>query len=247
MYAFEKSYEAGYRGYETDIRLTSDGKLVLFHDNSLDRCTNAKGSIEEKTMKEVAAIRTKEGRPLCTLQEFVDFFKDKHNDDLYIEFEIKTNEKLYTQEKIEEICDKIYKMVTANKPKGAVYLFTSADYRALRYLQQKYKTTDMLLITSKPVNDETIALCKAMGIEHKYRTISEWIKLGAKRMKGFQLRYIYFLDPKYRKRLTVPEIPFSKIDEMGAGMYKGENVTQESRHVKCEAQLEREAKKAQNP
>ena len=36
MYAFEKSYEAGYRGYETDIRLTSDGKLVLFHDNSLD-------------------------------------------------------------------------------------------------------------------------------------------------------------------------------------------------------------------
>ena len=45
MYAFKKSYEAGYRGYETDIRLTSDGKLVLFHDNSLDRCTNATGSI----------------------------------------------------------------------------------------------------------------------------------------------------------------------------------------------------------
>jgi len=62
-------------------------------------------------------------------------------------------------------------------------------------------------------------------------------------LTGYQLRYIYFIDPKYRKRLTVPEIPFSKIDEMGAGMYKGENVTQESRHVKCEAQLEREAKK----
>ena len=34
MYAFKKSYEAGYRGYETDVRLTADGKLVLFHDNS---------------------------------------------------------------------------------------------------------------------------------------------------------------------------------------------------------------------
>jgi hypothetical protein len=67
--------------------------------------------------------------------------------------------------------------------------------------------------------------------------------IGAKPIPGFQLRYIYFIDPKWRKRLTVPEIPFSKIDEMGAGMYKGENVTQESRHVKCEAQLEREAKK----
>ena len=39
---------------------------------------------------------------------------------------------------------------------------------------------------------------------------------------GFQLRYIYFLDPAYRERLTVPIIPFSKIDEIGAGMYKGQ-------------------------
>lgn len=39
---------------------------------------------------------------------------------------------------------------------------------------------------------------------------------------GFQLRYIYFLNPDARKRLTVPEIPFSKIDEMGAGMHKGQ-------------------------
>ena len=38
---------------------------------------------------------------------------------------------------------------------------------------------------------------------------------------GFQLRYIYFLDKSARERLTVPIIPFSKIQEMGAGMYKG--------------------------
>ena len=62
-------------------------------------------------------------------------------------------------------------------------------------------------------------------------------------LTGYQLRYMYFLDPKYRKKLTVPELPFSKIDEMGAGLYKGENVTQESRHTKCEAQLAREASK----
>lgn len=43
-------------------------------------------------------------------------------------------------------------------------------------------------------------------------------------------RYIYFIDSTYRERLTVPIIPFSKIDEMGAGMYKGEKVTQAERH-----------------
>ena len=89
------------------------------------------------------------------------------------------------------------------------------------------------------------SICKQMCVEHKYRTRNEWIALGAKFIPGFQLRYIYFIDPKWRKRLTVPEIQFSKIDEMGAGMYKGENVSRESRHeIKGEAQLEREAKKA---
>ena len=38
---------------------------------------------------------------------------------------------------------------------------------------------------------------------------------------GFQLRYIYFIDPTAKERLTVPSLPFSEIDRRGAGMYKG--------------------------
>jgi len=45
--------------------------------------------------------------------------------------------------------------------------------------------------------------------------------IGATLLKGFQLRYIYFLDPTARDRLTVPILPFSEIDKRGAGMYKG--------------------------
>ena len=44
---------------------------------------------------------------------------------------------------------------------------------------------------------------------------------GAEKLKGYQLRYIYFLDPSARERLTVPILPFSEIDRRGAGMYKG--------------------------
>lgn len=63
-------------------------------------------------------------------------------------------------------------------------------------------------------------------------TRNDYIKGGAKILKGFQLRYVYFLDKSYRKRLTVPELPFSAIDEAGAGMYKGENILQAERHAK---------------
>jgi hypothetical protein len=44
---------------------------------------------------------------------------------------------------------------------------------------------------------------------------------------GFQLRYIYFLDSTWRSRLTVAEIPFAKIAEVGASMYKGKTLRAE--------------------
>lgn len=68
-------------------------------------------------------------------------------------------------------------------------------------------------------------------------SINAYLKYtGGVKLTGFQLRYIYFIDKKYQNKLTVPVLPFSKIDELGAGMYKGENITRESRHTKCEAQ-----------
>lgn len=45
---------------------------------------------------------------------------------------------------------------------------------------------------------------------------------GFEPIPGFQLRYLYFLNPAARSRLTVPILPFSRIAEMGAGMYKGQ-------------------------
>ena len=52
-----------------------------------------------------------------------------------------------------------------------------------------------------------------------------WKKNGAKPLDGFQLRYIYFLNPEAKARLTVPILPFSKITDLGASMYLGENIT----------------------
>jgi hypothetical protein len=44
---------------------------------------------------------------------------------------------------------------------------------------------------------------------------------GAEVVPGFQLRYIYFIDPEAATRLAVPTLPFSAIDEAGARMYLG--------------------------
>lgn len=49
-----------------------------------------------------------------------------------------------------------------------------------------------------------------------------------KPLKGFQLKYIYFLNKKVEHNLNVEPIPFSKIDELGIGMYKGKRKEHES-------------------
>jgi hypothetical protein len=49
-----------------------------------------------------------------------------------------------------------------------------------------------------------------------------YIEAGFRPLPGFQVRYIYFLDPAYRARLTVPELPYSEIERRGAGMYRGQ-------------------------
>lgn len=55
-------------------------------------------------------------------------------------------------------------------------------------------------------------------------SMKKYIEAGFVPLDGFQLRYIYFIDKSYRERLTVPEIPFERIKEMGAAMYKGEKL-----------------------
>lgn len=47
---------------------------------------------------------------------------------------------------------------------------------------------------------------------------------GLSQLDGFQLRYVYFIDPTARERLTVPVLPFSAIDAAGARMYRGSKI-----------------------
>lgn len=88
----------------------------------------------------------------------------------------------------------------------------------------------IILISAHPDAIEIQKECAMLNIPFKRYTVGDWVKMGAKFVGGFQLRYVYFLDKKSKEKLTVPILPFSKIDEMGAGMYKGEKITLRERH-----------------
>lgn len=104
-----------------------------------------------------------------------------------------------------------------------------AIYRASGFHLIQIKKNNTILrwngaiITDKTLNDTA---WRIRGINSGYAR-----RNGAIPLDGYQLKYIFFLDPSCKKNLTVPTIPFSRIIEAGAGMYRG-------RKKQCAASVE---------
>lgn len=163
--AFRGSYEKGVRGFETDVRMTKDGALVILHDDQLERTYNGTGRVEEMTADELRQFKTKKtGQPFLFLSELLDYFADKPG--IYGEFEMKTGDlEAYPDTRLEEYCQKLHDAVMARQPKGSIYVFTSFDKRPLKMIKRRYPDAELLLITGGPCCDQIIQQAQELGIK----------------------------------------------------------------------------------
>lgn len=87
MAAFRRAIEIGVTEVETDVAFTRDGRLLLFHDETLERTTNGSGLPEHYTMAELQELdagswhdpklswdRDYAGEKLITLEQLLDAF-----------------------------------------------------------------------------------------------------------------------------------------------------------------------------
>ena len=56
LYAFEKALALGVDVLEMDLRATSDGVIVVMHDDTVDRTTNGSGRVDSLTLAEVREL-----------------------------------------------------------------------------------------------------------------------------------------------------------------------------------------------
>lgn len=108
MESFQAAVRRKANGIELDVQLTSDNKLVVIHDHSLDRTTNGTGLVRQHTFRELRQLRADKDSSMRlpnahiptlqeVFQEFVDtpirfiielknfFLEQPHLEDLVIE------------------------------------------------------------------------------------------------------------------------------------------------------------------
>src|SRR5688500_1604444 len=56
LYAFKTAKRKGADMIETDVHLTADGRVVVLHDETVNRTTNGSGSVEQMTLAEIKRL-----------------------------------------------------------------------------------------------------------------------------------------------------------------------------------------------
>jgi glycerophosphoryl diester phosphodiesterase len=76
VHAFRHAVALGYRYLETDVHTTSDGVLVAFHDDGLDRVTDSVGLLSRLTAEEISRARIGGEHAVPTMAELFEEFPD---------------------------------------------------------------------------------------------------------------------------------------------------------------------------
>ncbi|MDH3335283.1 MAG: glycerophosphodiester phosphodiesterase family protein, partial [Rhodospirillaceae bacterium] len=54
--AFSRAADMGVKAIELDANITSDGVVVVIHDETVDRCSSGAGAVAEKTFSQIREL-----------------------------------------------------------------------------------------------------------------------------------------------------------------------------------------------
>lgn len=158
MAAFKMAVEAGAEMIELDVHLTSDSKVVVIHDDFLERTTNGSGRVADYTFHELEEFDSgswfsKEfrGEKIPSLCQVLSFSKGR----ILINIEIKKG--FLGKYSMNDLADRVLEEVESRSMLDEV-LFSSFEPAALRRIREKSKDARIALLLKKPWKDSGEAL-----------------------------------------------------------------------------------------
>ena len=178
LLAFYTGMYMGANGIETDIQMTKDGVLVLFHDDTIMRLTGAEGSIRDYTLEQLRQFTFENNGLTDKIVVFEDFLQQFGWRDITFAIEIK-------QAGIEsQVVDMIRKYNIQSKT--IVTSFMLGSVRATK----AYAPEQKVGLLTKEVTEELLAELKTIGAEQlcpyamdvTEETVARW------HAQGFEVR-----------------------------------------------------------
>lgn len=178
LLAFYTGVYMGANGIETDVQMTKDGILVLFHDDTILRLTGAPGSVRDYTLEQLRQFTFENKGLTDKIVVFEDFLQQFGWRDLTFAIEIK-------QAGIEDkTVDMIRKYGIQSKT-----IVTSFMLDSVRATKQ-YAPEQKVGFLTREINDEMLQQLKDMGAEQfcpeapdvTAETVARW------HAQGFEVR-----------------------------------------------------------
>ncbi len=133
LLAFRKAIEAGADGIELDVWLTKDGRVIVMHDETIDRTSDMSGRQKEMTLDELRKANVGGGERIPTLEEVFELLPR----DSIINVELKDREAV----------GEVARIIRSNNPERV--LVSSFDVEALREYRKSDRQTKLDLLVEK--------------------------------------------------------------------------------------------------
>ncbi len=125
LFGFEFAINSGIDGIELDVHLSSDGEIVVIHDETIDRTSNGKGLVNKLSLSELKAFRIEEEYEIPMLSEVFDLV----NQSCLINIELKSYE---TAGKVVSLIEKYVSNKNWNYKQ---FLVSSFDWNAVQQVR----------------------------------------------------------------------------------------------------------------
>ncbi len=180
LIAFQKAIESGADYFELDVHKSSDGKIFVIHDKSINRTSSdgAEGTIAEMTCKDIKKVKV--GYP----DKFGETYKNEKIPTLKEALKLaKGKIKVCIEIKIHGIEKEVLKIINDLKMNNKVIIFSFYD-SVLVKIRQLDATIPILYLKNKADNT-TIDYAKninsnAIGVGYKTNITKEFLNLAHK-------------------------------------------------------------------
>ena len=165
LISFQAALDAGATMIELDVRFSSDGKLVVMHDNTVDRTTDGRGQVYAHSLKELKQLDAGgwfnpvfAGQRVPELEEVLELV----NGGALIDIEIKPQ--AYNPCQPSEAIEQRIVELVARKRANDIVLISSFDKNILERIASMENAPAIALISRNQAENSTLELCKRLNI-----------------------------------------------------------------------------------